>query len=151
LGKFAQDMADFKLEVTDSGSYYKMNEDGTHTDRIVRAQPIVTYDMMLRSNFIGCSTAIYDTAVCGNVLMPSIQKRQDYGLWLRILRKGYVAIGVYEPLVHYRIRSHSVSSNKIIAAFYHWKVLRICTDISLFYSFFLFVQYAWIGLRKHKV
>jgi teichuronic acid biosynthesis glycosyltransferase TuaG len=132
-------------------SYFKMNEDGTYTDRVVRAHPQVSYAMLLRSNFIGCSSAVYDSARCGKVLMPNILKRQDYGLWLRILQHGHMAIGLSEPLVHYRVRSNSVSSNKFKAARYHWKVLREVTDVPLHHACWLFLQYVWRGVRKAKI
>jgi len=132
-------------------SYYKMLEDGIKTKRIVRALPEVTYDMLLNSNFIGCSTAMYDTSRCGKVYMPDIIKRQDYGLWLRILSGGGYAIGLCEPLVYYRLRSNSVSSNKFKAAQYHWKVLRDVTDISFFHACIRFLQYVWIGFAKRSL
>jgi teichuronic acid biosynthesis glycosyltransferase TuaG len=132
-------------------SYFKMAEDGTYTNRLVKAEPLVTYSMLLRSNYIGCSTAIYDTEKCGKVLMPDILKRQDYGLWLCILQQGHHAIGLAEPLVYYRIRSKSISSNKVKAALYHWKVLRQVTEVSLPFALLLFLQYVWKGIRKNNI
>lgn len=132
-------------------SYFKMEEDGTRTGRVVAAPPRVTYAMMLRSCSIGCSTAIYDTARCGKVLMPDIQKRQDYGLWLSILQKGHTAIGLHEPLVHYRLRKDSISANKLKAAHYHWNVLRVVAGVGRLQAAWLFAQYAWLGLRKYMI
>jgi hypothetical protein len=106
--------------------------------------------MLRASNYIGCSTALYDTEKCGKVRMPDIIKRQDYGLWLTILRSGFTAAGIPEPLVHYRVRKGAVSSNKLQAARYHWKVLRQCTDESLLSSLVLVMRYAWIGWRKSR-
>ena len=132
-------------------SYYKMLEDGTRTDRLVRAKPVVTYQMELRSNHIGLSTAIYDTEKCGKVFMLDSRKHEDYSLWLKILGTGHTAIGLQEPLVYYRLRSNSVSSNKFKASYYHWKVLRATARPNLFYALFLFAYYVWHGLRKHSI
>jgi len=132
-------------------SYYKMLENSVKTKRIVHAEPLVNYDMMLRSNYIGCSTAMYDTYMCGKVFMPDVVKRQDYGLWLKIMSEGHAAIGIQDPLVYYRVRSNSVSSNKLKAAIYHWKVLRASVDVSLIYAVWLFINYAWIGVRKRNI
>jgi teichuronic acid biosynthesis glycosyltransferase TuaG len=132
-------------------TYYKMLEDGTRTERLVRAKPVVTYQMELRSNHIGLSTAIYDTEKCGKVFMLDSRKHEDYSLWLKILGTGHTAIGLQEPLVYYRLRSNSVSSNKFKASYYHWKVLRATAKPNLFYALFLFAHYAWRGLRKHKI
>lgn len=52
-------------------SYLKISDQGIAEKRVVRAEKQVDYSMMLRSNYIGCSTAIYDTSLCGKVLMPN--------------------------------------------------------------------------------
>lgn len=132
-------------------SYFKMLEDGTRTERIVSAKPLVNYLMELRSNHIGLSTAVYDTVRCGKVFMFDSRKHEDYSLWLQILGSGHTAIGFQLPLVYYRLRSNSVSSNKLKASYYHWKVLRATTRVNLAYALFLFTQYAWSGLRKHQI
>ena len=41
-----------------------------------------------RSNVIGCLTAVFDAAVFGQAEMPPLRRRQDYGLWLPLLRTG---------------------------------------------------------------
>jgi len=132
-------------------SYFKMLEDGTRTDRLVRAKQIVTYQMELKSNHIGLSTAIYDTKKCGKFFMLDSRKHEDYSLWLKILGSGHKVIGLQEPLVYYRVRANSLSSNKLKAAYYHWKVLRSTARPNFFYALFLFVNYIWHGLRKHKI
>lgn len=132
-------------------SYFKMTEEGLDTGGIVKAKPTVTYKDLLRSNFIGCSTAIYDTQKVGKVFMPNILKRQDYGLWLEITKSGNVAHGISEPLVRYRIRENSVSSNKFLAAKYHWKVLREVENLNLAKAFFYFTQYAYYGICKKRI
>lgn len=130
-------------------SYFKMLQDGERTGRMVMAEPRVTYEMLLVSNYIGCSTAMYDTQRCGRVFMPDIIKRQDYGLWLRIMSRGFVAVGISEPLVYYRVRTDSVSSNKLLAMLYHWRVLRSVTGVGLLHASRLFLQYLFLGFSKH--
>jgi teichuronic acid biosynthesis glycosyltransferase TuaG len=132
-------------------SYFKMLHDGTKTTRIVTAPEFVSEEMIVRSNYIGCSTALYDSKVLGKRFMPAIRKRQDYGLWLNIILDGHKAVGVIEPLIYYRIRSKSVSSNKILAAYYHWVVLSRCTDLALYKRFSLFLNYSFSGLRKFLI
>ena len=45
---------------------------------------------------------MYDVRKMGKIFMPTIRKRQDWGLWLIILRKCRVAYGMKEPLAVYR-------------------------------------------------
>jgi len=129
-------------------SYTKMSEDGVITKSIVRAPCVVKYEDMLKSNYIGCSTAIYDTQICGKVYMPNIIKRQDYGLWLKILKDGCLAIGLYDSYVYYRVRKGSVSGNKILAAKYHWKILREVAELPIYRAARYFLDYAINGIKK---
>ena len=80
--------------------------------RTVRIKPKVSLEDMLKSNYIGCSTAIYDASILGKQYMPSIRKRQDYGLWISILRTSGSAYGLNEILTNYSQLPGSVSSKK---------------------------------------
>lgn len=131
-------------------SYSLIQNNGLRSESIVHAPARVTYQMLLRSNYIGCSTAMYDTKKVGKVYMPEIRFRQDYGLWLRILRNGHSALGISEPLVRYRVRKDSVSSNKPRAALYHWKVLRAESNILLPVALYYFVWYVILALKKRS-
>jgi glycosyltransferase involved in cell wall biosynthesis len=131
-------------------SYFKMTEEGSDTGGVVNALDVVSYRDLLKSNFIGCSTALYDTQKVGKVFMPDILKRQDYALWLKITKVGHTAYGLSTPLVRYRVRETSVSSNKLVAAKYHWKVLREVEGLSYISSAFYFIQYAYLGIRKKR-
>ena len=111
----------------------------------------VSYIDMLKSNRIGCLTAIYDTDKLGKVYMPNISKRQDLGLWLRILKKVDYAWGMDEILGDYlAIQSNSVSSNKKNAAKYQWRLYREIEKLSLIQSFYYFCFYAYLGFKKSK-
>lgn len=68
---------------------------------------------ILRDNGIGCLTAIYDAQKIGKRFMPPIRKRQDWCLWISIIRDIGEARGLQEPLALYRVRSGSISSNKV--------------------------------------
>ena len=54
---------------------------------VVRPPLRVSRAELLKGNVIGCLTAVYDTAVFGRVEMPPLRRRQDYGLWLGLLRQ----------------------------------------------------------------
>src|SRR5690606_3052019 len=72
------------------------------SERVVHSRDPVTYRDLRRQNFIGCSTAMYDAEVFGRRPMPLIDRRQDFALWLDLLRDGAVARGLDEVLVLYR-------------------------------------------------
>lgn len=136
-----------KDAVLSYAGYQKINENGTLRG-IVNVPLSVDYKQMLNSCYIPSLTAIYDSVKLGKVCMPNILKRQDYGLWLKILKMGYVAYGLNEPLGYYRERRNSVSSNKLVASKYQWKVYREVEKLSVLGSAYHFVKYAYIGFRK---
>ena len=109
----------------------------------------VSYYDILKSCPISCLTAVYDRSKIGKVYMPNILKRQDYGLWLRILKKVKYAYGVKTPLAVYRMRPNSVSRNKLKAASYQWKIYRDVEKLSLIKSCYYFVNYAINGIIKY--
>ena len=94
-------------------------------------------------------TAIYDTEKIGKVYMPEIRKRQDYGLWLKIFKIIGSSKGMEETLAYYRVRSDSVSRNKVVAAKYHYKVLRAVAKVPVIKAWYYFMHYAFAGLFKY--
>lgn len=135
--------------------YRTMDEAGNRSSSVGHAPATVTYAELLRGNVIPCSSAIYDTRRLGKVYMPDIRKRQDYGLWLKILkavdgRRGPAAVGIDEPLILYRMRSGSVSSNKLSAARYQWRIYRELERLPLWRSLYCFTHYAFHGVLKYQ-
>ncbi len=92
--------------------------------KTIKSPPILSYNKMLNNNYIGCLTAIYDTNFLGKMFMPTIRKRQDWVLWLKIFEKLNITKGVDESLAIYRIRNNSISTNKIEMLKYNWLVYR---------------------------
>ena len=56
--------------------------------------------------------------------MPLIRKRQDYGLWLNILKQIDFAYGLQEVLATYRLRNFSMSAKKTEMVKWNWKLYR---------------------------
>lgn len=116
-------------------SYYEqIEENGRRTGRVVRAPDRLSYRQMLRFNRIGCLTAIYDTSLLGKVYMPLLRKRQDYGLWLKILKLCPEAICFPEVLAYYRVRSGSISRGKSGLIKYNWQLYRAVEELSVMRS-----------------
>lgn len=82
------------------------------------------YKDLLRGQPIGCLTAVYDTEKTGKVYMPDIRMRQDWGLWLRLLRAGGWANGIQQNLAILRLHDGSLSANKLRATYFNYKLLR---------------------------
>lgn len=94
------------------GSYIIIDDRDNETG-LNMAPSKITFSQLKRDNKIGCSTAMYDTIMLGKkYYMPTLRKRQDWGLFLTILQKCKVAYGMQIPTVYYRVRKQSISNNK---------------------------------------
>jgi glycosyltransferase involved in cell wall biosynthesis len=95
-----------------SSSYLLCDEDNKVTGISISPKHL-TLGMLKRDNKIGCLTAIYDIKRLGHKFyMPAIRKRQDWALFLNILKECQICFCLTEPLAYYRQRENSVSSNK---------------------------------------
>lgn len=91
--------------------YFQENSRNERT-HIVVSPDRVNYQKMLRTNYIGCLTAVYDAGYLGKVVIPNRRKRQDWLLWLRILERIDYAYCFREPLSVYCMSTDSLSGNK---------------------------------------
>lgn len=133
-------------------SYMLMDEEGQEKG-IAVCRSKLDYNLLKRDNEIGCLTAMYDTTKVGKMYMSSIRKRQDWGLWLEILAKCKVAYGIKEPLAYYRIRTGSISNNKLALVKHNINVYRTILKFSVLkaYLFFLFVFMPTYLLKRLKI
>ncbi|WP_281541814.1 glycosyltransferase family 2 protein [Maribacter aestuarii] len=131
-----------------STDYDIMDEKGIKLPKYVKCKPLVTYSRALYKNPIGCLTVIYNVDFFGKQYMPSIRKRQDYALWLKLLKKtnGY---GLNECLASYRVGNPSISANKLDLLKYEWKIYRDVEGFSFFKSSFYLVSAIVLKLKSY--
>jgi teichuronic acid biosynthesis glycosyltransferase TuaG len=128
-------------------AYRRIAADGTPLG-VVRVPARVSRGGLLKGNVIGCLTAVYDTEVFGKVEMPPLARRQDYGLWLELLRRVPHAHGLSQVLADYRVRPGSLSANKLVAARATWAVLREAEGLSRLAAGRAFFSYAARGVAR---
>ena len=75
-------------------------------------------------NYVGNLTGIYEVKYFGKITISSIRKRQDWMLWLTILKKIKSAQAIPESLAYYRIRENSISASKIDLLKHNFAVYR---------------------------
>lgn len=131
-------------------AYEKINEQGEVVGT-VNVPDRVSYSDLLKVCSIGCLTAMYDTHRLGKIYMPDIRKRQDLGLWLRILKKERCAYGIQQVLGRYQLRSGSISANKFSAAQYTWRLYRQIENLNFFVASYYFSHYAVNGILRNKM
>lgn len=95
-------------------SFYEcIDEEGLNMSIRKEAPKFTTYRKLFFCNYIGNSTAIYNAEILGKIPIYKIRKRQDWMLWLTILKKIKVAQPIPEVLAYYRVRKNSISASKI--------------------------------------
>ncbi len=137
--------------------YAKMDEKGRSLHKAMFPPAEMDYRTCLRlSDPIGNLTVMYDQSVWGKFQVPDIKKRNDYALWLRMLRTIPCCVGFPEVLATYRVRESSISSRKLRLAKYHWQLYYEIEQLGLVKSIWYLLCWAWvkgtgIGLEKRSV
>jgi len=129
-------------------SYDCVDESGKPTGKTIKAAGNLDYNAYLHNTIIGCSTVMLDTEKVGTVVVPNFRTSEDAATWLNILRKGFIAYAIKQPLTSYRIRQYSASSNKLKASSDLWRVYRKNEKLPLFKAIACFSSYAFNAIKK---
>ncbi len=131
-------------------SYGFLNEDGTLKSKIYNVRDReVDYKYLLKHTDISCLTAIYDQERIGKFYMPDLRRKQDYGLWLSILKKGYKSMPYPKVLAYYRQRKGSVTNRKSRLIFQHYQFLRNHERLNFFQSIKYTISWGLGGIAKY--
>ncbi len=63
----------------------------------------LSYKKLHKANYLGNLTGIYHAATIGKIPIPALRKRQDWAMWLDVIKKGGDALGIQQPLACYRL------------------------------------------------
>lgn len=137
-------------------AYEKMDIQGNDLGVVLLPPPRADYWKVFRcSNPLSNSTVLYDRRHFGDVQVPLIAKRNDFALWLKMLKNGDVAFGMDDVTMRYRVRKNSVSHDRVRLGYYHWYLYRHVEKMNLVLSIYgmlcwAFVKGTGIGLRIRK-
>lgn len=93
-------------------SYGYLNEEGQKIKSTLHVSPVVDYYHLLKRTEISCLTAVYDAEKIGKFYMSEHARKQDYALWLSILKSGVKSYGIDKELAYYRQVRNSATSSK---------------------------------------
>lgn len=152
-------------------AYQKFNSAGL--GGVITASPSVSWRDMLKGNRIGCSTVMLDAQAFAQIRFPTgpgrrdhhpvwrslldaerrmdlVEQggREDYALWLSLLRNGGLAHGLDQPLVRYRVHEASKSARKLRAVAAQWVVYRDVEKIPRMRAAWYLGHYAVRGVMK---
>lgn len=134
-----------------STMYANIDKNKTIFD-VTRNHPTLDYNGILKYN-PGNSTVMYNAKNLGKYSIPDIKKRNDFVMWLKVIKDAKILYGLPEVLTYYRVRQDSLSSNKSNLVKYQWKVYREFENLSLGKSLYLLAHKTLtvtLGLNKIK-
>lgn len=139
-------------------AYRQIDVNGNDLKTVVVPPPRISYNKCIRlSNPIGNLTVMYDQEFFGKLEVPEIKKRNDFALWLKMLKSVDYCYGMEDVLGKYRKgRLESVSFNKLGQAKYHWELyhnIEKHNAVRCLYELgcWAFVKSTGMGLDKRKV
>lgn len=123
---------------------------GARLNKEVHMLPSVDYVGFLTNNLLQTVGIMADTSIIDKkyLVMPDIRRRQDAATWLQVLKAGYKCYGIDEVLAEYRRAENSLSSNKVKAVKGVWSLYRDIEKLSLPFSCYCFVRYAFLAVWK---
>lgn len=138
-------------------AYSQMDINGNDLHIVMIPPAKTSYKKCIRlSNPIGNLTAMYDQELLGKFEVPLIKKRNDFALWLQLLKRTQYCYGMEEVLGTYRLgRAGSVSHNKLAQAQYHWQLYHEIEQHNIIRSAYemgcwAFVKGTGIGLNRRR-
>lgn len=134
-------------------SYDLINEKAEPLNKTVKALKSLSYKKLLKCNYVGNLTGIYNAKILGKITSPDLRKRQDWLLWLKAIEKsGKPALGIQESLAYYRIRKNSMSSNKLnLIKYNYWvykKGLGFSTIASVYRMLIFLIEHVFVKSRQ---
>lgn len=104
--------------------YETIDEAGNLRNETITTPSKISYKELYYCNWIGNLTGIYSVDFFGKIPISAIKKRQDWMMWLQIVKHIKTVIPVPESLAYYRVRHDSISASKWKLITYNFKVYR---------------------------
>ncbi|WP_230685668.1 glycosyltransferase family 2 protein [Pluralibacter gergoviae] len=112
-----------------------------------RFPEVITFGDMLKSNYIGNLTGIYNAEKTG-VVYQQKKGHEDYIMWLSIIKKTKSAYCIQDEIAQYRISKNSLSANKFNVLKWQWDIYRNILRFSFLKSSYYFIFYVFNGIMK---
>jgi len=109
----------------------------------------IKYKDLLKRTEISCLTAIYNQNIIGKYFMSEHRKKQDYALWLSILKDGHFSYPLDIELAYYRQRPGSSTSKKYKLIFDHITFLRSTQNFNLPIALYYTIYWAFNGIYRY--
>lgn len=126
--------------------YETIDEAGNLKNETLTTPSKITHKQLYYCNWIGNLTGIYSVDFFGKIPISSIKKRQDWMLWLQIVKQIKTAVPVPESLAYYRVREDSISASKWKLIKFNFKVYRDFHQRNFFSACWDTIQFLYVQL-----
>ena len=113
----------------------------------------ITFQDLIESCDIGLSTVILKLSLLNKnkLFFPRIKTKEDYVLWLKVVKKIKIIRGIDTKLTYYRKTKGSLSSNKLVSLINGYKVYRNYMNYGVIKSFFYLFKLSINSLKKTAI
>ena len=131
-------------------SYEVIDDAGRPLNKYIYMRSKVDYKGFLTNNLLQTVGIMVDLQTVDKILlvMPDLRRRQDAATWLQVLKAGHDCHGMKDIMAEYRRTENSLSSNKVKAVRGVWMLYREVEHLSLPFSCYCFVRYAFLAVWK---
>ena len=122
---------------------------GSYKKWILHVPLSIDFRKLLKQNLISNSSVVVKKEIFIKHYVSEDNLHEDYATWLSILRDGYSAKAIDEPLLIYRVSPLSKTGNKLKSAQMNWntyKYIGLCWIERLYYMGWYMVN----GLLKYR-
>lgn len=132
-----------------NSNYYSFKKHENELLSVRKSPNVISYECMLKSNFIGNLTGIYNCENVGKIYQKQ-SGHEDYIMWLEIIKKANKSFCIQEPLAKYRLSDDSLSGNKFKAMKWQWKIYRDELGFNILKSLYYFMFYTVNAIKKRR-
>lgn len=133
-------------------SYGYINEYGDTIKTTFHVSKLpVTYKHLLKRTEISCLTAMYNCNAIGKFYMSEHRRKQDYALWLAILKSGVESHPIDIELAFYRQTPNSATSNKFKLILKHYLFLKSTQKLHALQAIYYTCFWALNGFVRYYI
>ncbi len=126
-----------------------IDQDGNPISWTLHVPKTITYRQLLKQNIVSNSSVLVKKELYQKYYAVNDDMHEDFAIWLGITKAGFVAYGIDEPLLIYRIAKSSKSGNKWKAAKMNWNTYRH-TGLNSLSSLYYMCWYTVKGVLKYR-
>ncbi len=130
--------------------YEFADETATRNGKVVHVPRSISYEEALQNTTISTITVMFDRTKIPTelLLMPENCQREDTATWWNILKHGYTAYGLDEPLSVYRRHAGSHSANKLKAVIGTYRMYREQEQMGFFKTIRYMMKYIYGAVKR---